>query len=332
MIDKKINSDNSLISIIVPIYNVEEYIFKCVKSLLVQTYKNIEIILVNDGTKDNSMKKIQALIKDKRCVVLNKENGGLSDARNFGLAYSRGEYIVFVDADDYVDENFIEVLYTNLIKTNSDISVCNSYYTYNQKDIPSSPIKAELQIFNTISSIRELYKFDSYGSGVWNKLFKRELLWNNLFPVGKISEDYFVMYKVFYKSNKVVYDSRPLYHYIQRNGSITKTGKLKKDIIEAGTEFYNFCNKNCIELLPIARTNLVFAALGNYNTGMIRNNITSIDKQELKDIIKTNSIGMDKSYIPMQRKLQLILFQNSLPLYDLIFTKYKKIRMKFKGR
>ena len=120
---------NDLISVIVPVYNVENYIVECISSIINQTYKNIEIIVVNDGTKDSSIEKLTS-INDNRIVIYTKENGGLSSARNYGLNFAHGKYVIFIDSDDYLDVHMLEVLYTNLINSNSDISICGVYKKY----------------------------------------------------------------------------------------------------------------------------------------------------------------------------------------------------------
>lgn len=119
---------NELISVIVPIYNTSKYLSKCIDSIINQTYKNLEIILVNDGSTDNSLDICNKYkLIDSRIIIINKDNGGLSSAKNIGLDNHKGRYIAFIDSDDYVDNNFIGELYNNLISTNSDISLCNYY-------------------------------------------------------------------------------------------------------------------------------------------------------------------------------------------------------------
>lgn len=326
-------SNESLISIIVPIYNVEQYLKRCVDSLLKQSYKNIEIILIDDGSPDNCPSICDEYAKDdSRIRVFHKTNGGLSDARNYGLKQSLGEFIIFVDADDYVDKNYISTLFENIIKYKADISICSYYYSYNEQNTLGTLKNSSVQVFNNIEAIKELYKFNSYGVGVWNKLFKRELLWTDMFPVGKISEDYFVMYRVFFAAHTVVYESEPLYYYVQRGDSITKKGKPKVDVIDAAEGFLDFCVKNCNELVPVAKTNLVYAAVGIYNTGMFRNNMDNMTKRRLVEIVNDNISGMDKSYLHFDRKLQIILFTYFRPVYNILFVNFKRIRIKIKGR
>lgn len=219
--------DNKLISIIVPVYNMEKYIDKCINSIINQTYKNIEIIIVDDGSTDKSSKMIDKYKKiDKRIKVYHKKNGGLSDARNYGLEKATGEYIGFVDSDDYIENNMYEILYNNLIKYKADISVVNYNLVY-EKDFNYKKnvkeISDRLIILNKIETIKLLFDDNKFGNFAWNKLYKRELFNNIKYPIGRNMEDLGTTYKIIDKCNRIVYDPIPLYNYLQRNNSIVNT-------------------------------------------------------------------------------------------------------------
>lgn len=223
-----------LISIIVPVYNVEKYLEKCVDSIIKQTYKNIEIILVDDGAKDNSGKICDELKeKDNRIKVIHKPNGGLSDARNAGLKIAKGEYIGFVDSDDYIAEDMFETLY-NLNKENdSDISIVSYYEIYNGKVIGVRE-SDKLEILNRTEAIKELLVDAKIQSYAWNKLFKRELFENTEFPTNKNFEDIATTLLLFEKANKVVLLENPKYYYVRRDDSIigVKNYKTYKDYLD----------------------------------------------------------------------------------------------------
>ena len=180
------------ISIIVPIYNVEKYLEKCIKSILSQTYKNLEIILVDDGSPDKC-----GMICDKykeiddRIIVIHQENKGLSGARNTGLKNANGKYVCFIDSDDYINEHMIETLYENLIKTGSDISICDFFQVKENENIKIKKIENAVKIMNKQECLKKLlyhkYKLDIV---TWNKLYKQELFNNIEFPEGKIYEDF----------------------------------------------------------------------------------------------------------------------------------------------
>lgn len=222
------------ISVIIPIYNVEKYLEKCINSILNQTYKNIELILVNDGSKD-SCKSIcnRYAEKDSRIKVIHKENGGVSSARNKGIEIATGEYIAFVDSDDYIHKNMYELM-INIAKSNkSDITICDfKYVNANNPEKINNDLNVdnlEIEEFTSIECLENLYgktpvKFEV----VWNKLYKRELFENVRYEESRIYEDSIIIHRLIYLSKKVIYLHCPLYMYLQREGSITsKPFKLK---------------------------------------------------------------------------------------------------------
>lgn len=218
------------ITIIVPVYNVEKYIKKCIQSIINQTYPNIEVILVNDGSTDNSGKICEEFAKqDKRIIVINKQNGGLSDARNKGIEIATGKYIGFVDSDDCIKENMFEILYNNLKQTNADISVC-SFVKVNEQgeliDKKSQIDKKEILEYNKQQAMGQLVS-EKIGSYAWNKLYKKEIFNNIIFPLGRKMEDLAIMYLLFEKANKIVVTNETGYYYLQRKNSILGNVNLK---------------------------------------------------------------------------------------------------------
>ena len=239
-----------LISIIVPVYNVEKYLEKCVKSIIQQTYENIEIILVDDGSKDNSGKICDELEqKDNRIKVIHKENGGLSDARNAGLKIATGKYIGFVDSDDYIQEDMFETLYKLNKENNSDISIVSYYEIYNEKVISVRDSK-KLEILNKIDAIKELLIDTKIQSYAWNKLFKRELFNNIEFPTNKNFEDIATTLLLFERANKIVLLEDPKYYYSRRDDSIVgvKNYKTYKDYLDVIYDKYLYLDGKYEEL------------------------------------------------------------------------------------
>lgn len=315
---------NPLISVIVPVYNVELYLNECISSLINQTYQNLEIIIVDDGSTDKSGS-ICDSFKDSRIKVYHKQNGGLSDARNYGLKFATGDYILFVDSDDFLDLNMINVLVENAISNIVDISICGYSKYYDSNKIIKCQNETDNFKIEDLKRIEYLYDFNHYGVGVWNKLFKRELLENIKFPVGKVSEDYFVMYKIFYKAKSVFYTSKSLYFYRQRQNSITKSRKTKFDVLEALDQYVEFAKNIEPSLINSAIHSLVFSQLGVYNT--ILNNHDSLDKKkELKKKIKSNyKIAYDYEE-SRSRKMQLFLFKHMNLLYPIFYKIYMRRR------
>lgn len=201
------------VSIIVPVYNVQDYLPKCLDSLLAQTYKNIEIIVVNDGSPDDSQRVIdEYAARDSRIVAVSKPNGGLSDARNFGMQYAQGEYIGFVDGDDYVEPDMYEKMLTKAKQEDSDIVECNLFHNY--------PDKFDVEIGKEIYDKHEMIRVGR--SVVWNKIYKKDWLFNTSvkFSVGMIHEDVEFFVKLVPFINQISYIKEAGIHYVFRSQSI----------------------------------------------------------------------------------------------------------------
>ena len=205
------------VSIIVPFYNVESYIERCLETLVNQTLQEIEIILVNDGSKDRTINIVNKF-KEKypeKIVYLEKENGGLSDARNFGIPYAKGEYIAFLDSDDYIELNMYETMYEIAKKEKSDMVECDFYWEYPDKKRIDKGI-----IYNGKNEMLEKVRVVA-----WNKLIKRDVLQRAQieFPKGLRYEDVEFTYKLIPYLEKVSFCKEPMVHYIQREGSISNS-------------------------------------------------------------------------------------------------------------
>lgn len=211
---------NKLISVIVPVYKVEKYLNRCIDSIIKQTYHNLEIILVDDGSPDNSGKICDEYAKkDKRIKVIHKPNGGLSDARNYALEIAEGEYIGFVDSDDYIKEDMFQTLYDLCEENKADISIV-SFYEMIEDKVIAVRNSGELQIMDKIEAIKELLIDTKIQSYAWNKLFRKELFVGTRFPTGKNFEDIATTLILFEKCNKIVRLEEPKYCYVRRNDSI----------------------------------------------------------------------------------------------------------------
>ena len=202
------------VSVIVPVYNVEKYLERCLNSLVNQTLDDIEIIIVNDGTKDNSEKIIKEFLDKypQKIIYLKKENGGLSDARNYGIPYAKGEYIAFLDSDDYIEKEMYKEMYELAKKENSDMVECDFIWEYPDK------IKEDIgQIYNGKKEMLEKVRVVA-----WNKLIKRSILEKTKiqFPKGLRYEDVEFTYKLIPYLDKVAFLKKPYIHYTQRDNSI----------------------------------------------------------------------------------------------------------------
>lgn len=257
------------ISLIVPVYNVSNYLRKCLESIINQTYKNIEIIIINDGSIDNSYDIcLEYKEKDKRIKLINQENMGLSEARNTGLKYATGDYIWFIDSDDYIELNSIELLITYLKKY--DIVVFN--YS-NVKDNSITKIKS----FYDYNQIEVKYLLSHCNA--WNKIFKKDILENELFPKGHIYEDLYLIPTLILKTKKIKFLDEYLYNYVYRNNSIKNTKNNSNDRIYALNNLYIKLNKlypNEIEYLYIY--NLLMTSLIEEVNNKCKHDLKSLNK------------------------------------------------------
>lgn len=214
-----------MISVIVPVYNVEPYVSRCLESIKNQSFTDLEIILVDDGSTDNSGKICdEYAAEDKRIKVFHTLNRGLSAARNYGIKYASGDYLSFIDSDDWIDNDFYEVMMNLLIDANADICVCGfECFSENSTRL----WQPESKVYDSDSALIELLS-ERINNNAWNKLYRRCLIQelsenNKLFPEGKNYEDISVMHRIIRVANNVALISRPLYHYNIRQDSITKT-------------------------------------------------------------------------------------------------------------
>lgn len=215
---------NDLISVIVPIYNVEKYIHKCVKTIREQTYTNLEIFLVDDGSPDNCGEICDEYAKqDDRITVIHKKNGGLSDARNAAIDVMTGKYVTFVDSDDYLEPTMIEKLYNALCNANADMAICNyNYVTEDGKFVNTHKNDGQVMVFNQKEALYELLDSKKYSNSAWGKLYRADHFSDVRYPFGKIFEDVPTTYKLFLKSEKIVYVQETLYNYLFNGKSISK--------------------------------------------------------------------------------------------------------------
>ncbi len=225
---KKAIKEQPLISIIIPVYNVEKYLNRCVESAVKQTYANLEIILIDDGSKDKSKEMCDTWMEiDSRIKVIHKENGGLSDARNNGLVATTGEYICFLDSDDWISLDMIEKMYNALKDSKAEISVCRYVGVFLNGEKSYYDKRYQNEVFDQKSVIKKLLEGKQISNHACFKLFKSSILEQNLFPKGKSYEDIYVMTDLFLKCNKVAYIDEDLYFYYQNDAGITKNTTYK---------------------------------------------------------------------------------------------------------
>ena len=228
------------ITVIVPVYKVEKYLNKCVESIVTQTYSNIEIILVDDGSPDNCPKICDEWAeKDNRIKVIHKKNGGLSEARNVGIKKATGDYISFVDSDDIISVNMYKNMMNLMIKNNADIVTCE-FARFMDGEKPKFKNESNFKIYNSQDSLKKLLT-EKISNHVCNKLFKKQLFCGIEFPTGRNYEDIMVMYKLILKIKKLITCNGLYYGYMSRENSITHCCSKKsiEDYIDSINTRYN---------------------------------------------------------------------------------------------
>ena len=327
----------SLISVIVPIYKVEPYLHRCIESIIAQTYRNLEIILVDDGSPDRCPEICDEFAqKDTRVKVFHKENGGLSDARNYGIQNSTGDYIGFVDSDDFIHENFYKKLLDMIKEHDADISICNMLRFKDYKEVlVNELLNCDSVVLTSIEALKALFTAKDYGSVMaWNKLYKASLFkdHNIFYPINRIHEDNYTTYKLFYYSDKIVYTYDKLYYYLQRSTSIMGNSDLKNrmDGLVAAEETISFIDSKLPVLKNEVRANYVLSNMTILNY-MIEYGIEDekIKKQLIRNIL---SICRNKQVIkslPIKHQCSVLLLKISLFLYSK-FT-YIYLKRKIEG-
>lgn len=313
------------ISVIIPVYKVEKYLNRCINSVVNQTYKNLEIILVDDGSHDNCPKICDDWAKkDDRIIVVHKKNGGLSDARNKGIDIASGTYICFVDSDDYISENMIEKLYNALTEANAEISICNFRYVdeygndCTDKKLFSNdnlPITDNVLSSFDILADKMFEPKNWYWVVAWNKLYKKELFDDIRYPVGKIHEDEYVIHSLLIKCNRVACVSDMLYYYVQRNDSIMKSTKINPrriDYIEAYLLRAKMYTEN--EKLKHKAKSLMILAINDYYTCLTNKIFDTKKNKYIQHLFRKVYNKAEKECNRSDLKTELKLFLNYISI------------------
>ena len=299
---------NELVSIIVPAYNVEKYIKRCINSIINQTYKNIEIILVDDGSTDETGKICDFFgKKDERIKVIHKKNGGLSDARNYGIDIATGNYILLIDSDDYVDLEIVEFLYNNLKENNADISTClHKKFKESNNENSKDYKKNNNTILKTEDALENLFYLKNLTVSAWGKLYKKELFKNIRYPKGKLYEDLPTTYRLFSKSNTISINTKRMYYYLIREGSImnSKFNKKRMDSLYFTKEQTEFVKKEFPNILNAAINQEFMEAVGiakeipfNKEYSKERKELNGVFKKYRNNVIKDKKTSIkNKTY------------------------------------
>lgn len=315
------------ISVIVPVYKVEPYLDRCVQSIVDQTYTDLEIILVDDGSPDNCPAMCDTWAeKDNRIRVIHKENGGLSDARNAGLAIATGEYIGFVDSDDWISQDYYEQLLTMIQEFKAEIAASDVVWVYSDRE--ERKTRYHKKLFSPEEALETVLHGDGFMATAWNKLYKAELIRRFPYPVGKWHEDEFVTYKAMAEAKRLVLCQRVSYYYRQRSGSImSSVDERHLDAVDAFLERLSFLEAEypCLYCLEKPRFCVLLTNL--YRVTLKDQTIKAKDIQKrLREYRKKihYSIGEIKSY-SIKKQLYIIGTALNMDLFSrLLVIKEKR--------
>lgn len=313
-----------MVSMIVPIYKVEKYLGQCIESLIAQTYRNLQIILVDDGSPDRSGEICEEYAgKDERILVVHKENGGLSDARNAGIEKADGEWFCFIDSDDFIAPDMVERLYRLVNEYHAKLAWCAVEEVEEEAAYPSGMAKwggenERITVYTPVEAEKQFYTMNKQQCLVtWNKLYHRSLYETIRFPKGKLYEDGYTIYRTIYIAQKVVTTSRPLYYYRQRRGSIMADhrDRIYLPSLEAGKERLEFYRQNEEKELVRLEVNLaLYTSIHFYQV---------IKKKEIRREIKEWYKMFYEEYFkketwPLAKRIRMRSFLIGNPCYRLI--------------
>lgn len=323
--------NNKLISIVVPVYNVEKYLFKCIDSIIKQTYNNLQIIIVDDGSTDSSSLIADRLGSvDNRIEVIHKSNGGLSSARNEGLKYAKGDYVMFIDSDDYISLYMCETLLNVALSTNSDLVECGLVRVSKNHEVKESPTK-QLEVMSGRNAVKAyLTREKNIQSAVWVTLYKMDVLFGLSFEVGRLHEDGWFKYKALYTAKQVALISDNLYYYIQgREGSIMTVELREKnvrDVLDAFVERYRcFENVGDVELAELAKVVYFNNLLSyHYSISALMHDRNSADKllKEIRCELTANKNYILNSTLMRNNRIKFILYYY-FPIFSTFISNFR---------
>lgn len=284
---------DSLVSVIIPVYNIEDYISKCLDSVIRQTYRNIEIIVINDGSNDGSLNICNMYSStDNRIKLINVPNGGVSSARNIGIKDSNGDYIMFVDGDDFIAETMIEDLVKIIVSTNVDIVECNYITFYEKEELKVNDLRYSVDLFSAEEAFLDLVLNRRFKPVVWNKIYKKNLMNNMEFRVDKRNEDEFWLPNIFANCNKIAKLNKELYYYVQHLDSFMgEQYNIKRlDCLEAFYERIFIARTSFNNLEGIVIGQLIKATIYHYQKIVSSSQIVEKRKEKVRALSYINKL------------------------------------------
>ena len=320
------------ISIIIPVYNVEKYVSRCIESLLRQTFDDIEILLINDGSKDSSGQICDEMAqKDTRIKVFHQENQGVSVARNLGISKASADYIIFVDSDDFVAPTMCEKLYEIITQNCCELVVCKAYDTDSEEliDLKSEKEKHSILILNQKDGVFKMSDPFAYLCAPWGKIFKKEIVLKCEFPVGvPMAQDLHFVYSYLAHCKNIVFTEEKLYYYFAREDSTVHT-----PILGEKAEKLLFVHNDSVQRLSWVTDKKLYHQINAYFSCncemMILNSLILTDNTnnelipKIQAMLKKNSKSIIKSSLPVMKKVQMLLAAVNPELYKLIYKRLK---------
>ena len=311
---------NELISVIVPVYNVEKYLRKAVQSIQNQTYKHLEIMLINDGSTDSSGDICDELANsDSRIVVIHKKNGGVSTARNEAQKLAKGNYVIYVDSDDYIHEEMIQSLYEQLIAENADVSSCSVMNVYQNSQTPQCSDENLYFVYNQEEFLREYLIGQRVQGTLGNKLIRKEITDQLEFPVGKIYEDAYYHLQLVQFAKKYVVHTKPYYYYYHRNQSLTTNPYHERDLVylDVYQKFYDLVQQQYPRIINEAFFRLSYAYFYIFDKMLLESDFEKINQFKLvREYLKKNAIQIAKNTIFQKgRRIAALALKINVHLY-----------------
>ena len=310
-----------MVSIIVPIYQTERYLPRCIDSILTQSFRDFELLLIDDGSKDKSGAICERYAhQDSRVRVFHKENGGLSDARNFGLDRAKGDYITFVDSDDYIGRDYLKILMEMAVESDADMTII-SFRMVRSEDVVFIESADQRTVYSGSEALLELVKAELFDSFAWAKLFKSELFYSIRFPVGKTYEDLAIIPYIVGDCHHCAFSTSIQYYYYQRRDSITHrpTESNMQNRLDETKKLLDYTAKNYPEIYPYAVSRMVktmfWTAIDWYLFSQDFEVVAARYRDKIATYAKTTPAlpGLMK-----KEKIKLSIFMRSIRLYRIV--------------
>lgn len=326
-----IDEQNALVSIIVPVYKVEQYLDRCVQSIISQTYKNIEVFLVDDGSPDNCGKMCDEYAEKYPCIhVIHQENGGQASARNNAVKLASGEYILFIDSDDFVTEDHVEYLLYLINKYDADMAIGGFRYLYEGKKISEvSAVCKEYELTPSETLIRMNYG-KGFGATPWAKLIKRQLVIKHQFTEGVVYEDLDTMYRIIGDTNRIVFGEKIIYYWVQRNESTMRAKFSTKQLygIEAAKHQIDYVTANYPDALSAAKARYVAKIIELMNMA-VNSDGAKENYAYLKNQLLYTEEFLANTMVRKSQKIRCKAIQHSYAITVIIYKMHESIKRIF---